>query len=701
TAAAVTHLRDLYERFHRWDLALAAYNAGYDRVVGAMDKLARERGPMHLDDKPIEFADLASAHALPDETTSYVPQILAFALVAQNLAHFGLDDAELAASLDPGEIAVPEGTRLRTIARSAGITTTQLREYNPQILRDRVPPTGGDYLITIPSDRVAHALATFPSYLDQEVLAQNDPDDDATVLPVVNAVDGVDAAGDDPLPRRPIPLGRNRLPSFTLPGEQRELLGTASLDTSAILGAKLPQVLLGVGIGWQKAYEDDPLGLLRGRFAASSAKGRDAALDKQLGFLDAPPAPEALRSFTLPNGIAVRLRRDPGAAFTAITVRIAGDAVALDDAAPAGARRSGRAGDGGGATETLHTLIVPKGDVEAGIELAAARVRLALGDASTAEVTEIRRQAGEPRRKLLTSTPYGPAWITLGNTLFPAGHPLAGTVLGTSADPTGARDLLLAETMASERARARASITVVGDVDELRARKLADAFLGSVATPTLEAVAPHPREDRIVIEDAVPSPRALYGWIAPAEAETGDASMRVAIEILQNPRIARLSHALVDSGLASLAQAAIDPGLRASVAAIEIAPAGSHDLAEVERRLDAELTALGEGGPTSLELAVAKAYLGARLKKELAPPASILAGAVHSATTLRLRRALRPGQAEKVLAAVDEVSLSSVKAAVRRVLSRDHRVVITTVPTSKSALSAADPGPAGRSTSLR
>ncbi|HEY4117684.1 MAG TPA: transglycosylase SLT domain-containing protein, partial [Byssovorax sp.] len=38
TTAAVAHLRDLYERFHRWDLALAAYNAGFDRVTRALDK---------------------------------------------------------------------------------------------------------------------------------------------------------------------------------------------------------------------------------------------------------------------------------------------------------------------------------------------------------------------------------------------------------------------------------------------------------------------------------------------------------------------------------------------------------------------------------------------------------------------------------------------------------------------------------------
>ena len=87
--------------------------------------------------------------------------------------------------------------------------------------------------------------------------------------------------------------------------------------------------------------------------------------------------------------------------------------------------------------------------------------------------------------------------------------------------------------------------------------------------------------------------------------------------------------------------------------------------------------------------------------KELAPPSSILAGAVHSATTMRLRRALRPGQAEKVLAALEEVSQSSVKAAVKRLLSKEHRVVITTVPTTKSSLAAAEPSPGGRPTTLR
>ena len=110
--------------------------------------------------------------------------------VAANRSRFGLDLPELGAPLDLGEIAVPEGTRLRTVARAAGVSVAVLRDYNPQLLRDRVPPIGGDYLIALPEARVQRALASFPAYSDQEVVAQNDGgrDGDDIVAPVAEAL---------------------------------------------------------------------------------------------------------------------------------------------------------------------------------------------------------------------------------------------------------------------------------------------------------------------------------------------------------------------------------------------------------------------------------------------------------------------------------------------------------------------------------
>jgi len=63
TQAAARHLADLYRRFGDWPLALAAYNAGADRVDAAMAR-ARTRDFWRL--RPW----------LPTETQDYVPSVL-------------------------------------------------------------------------------------------------------------------------------------------------------------------------------------------------------------------------------------------------------------------------------------------------------------------------------------------------------------------------------------------------------------------------------------------------------------------------------------------------------------------------------------------------------------------------------------------------------------------------------------------------
>jgi predicted Zn-dependent peptidase len=484
-----------------------------------------------------------------------------------------------------------------------------------------------------------------------------------------------------------------------------------------MLEAKLPASLALPDAGWRRAYGEDPLGIFGGRVeGALGAKGRDAAIDKQLGFLDAPAPVQAMRSFALPNGITVRVRRDQGAHRAAITVRIAtiGDPVYDGGSAPkplvydggsapkplvydGGSAPKPLVYDGGSAPkppgevprsslhdaagETVHTITVDRADVDAGIELGAARLRLALGDTVSAELAEIRSRAGGARRKILQQTPYGPGWLALGEALFPPDHPLSGTVLGAGEEAAALRDMMIAEAMRRERALARGSITVVGDVDELRAKKIAEAFLAPVSTPSDPPVALHPREDRLTVEDDVPSPRALLGWIGPGEGEAGDASLRVAFEILESPHVALLGHALVDRGVCSAAHAALELGPRAGVATIELMPAPGRDLAEGLRALDAEIDRLAREGPDAGQVAVARFFLHARLQKErAAAEASGIAGAVHSASLAKLRHALWPHAIEQAQKALDEVTVASVRTVVRRFLAREHRVVVTTLP---------------------
>ena len=686
TTAAVAHLRDLYERFRRWDLALAAYNAGVENVLRAMAKAAELR-PRGAPATAIGFAELAQQKLLPEETMNYVPQIVAFAIVASNRARFGLDAFHPDPPLELGEIAVPEGTRLRTIARAAGISTHLVREYNPELLRDRTPTYGGDYIIHLPGERIQQTLAAFPAYLEHERV--DDPNGDrpgeqATAMAAPKLPgDEFDDDGEAPLPPRPSPIGKNRLPTFILPGQSPSGLDMSNLGA---LGAKLPSVYIGGDVGWRRQTTgEDPLSVLAANDApsAAAAKGLNSTnIQKQLGIVATPTkaaAEDPFERFVLQNGVVVRLRTDASAPRVAITVRIApeqtnavvGVADVLDQL---------------GSGEVRHTITVSKRDVDLGFELAAGRLRLLLGEATGAPLASLRRLSALPRRHALEQAPYGPALLTLGDMLFPPGHPLEGRVLGAREDANVMRDLLLAESFANERSPSRATITVIGDVSRKRVQELCDRLLISLPTGTPIEVPMHPREERAVIEQNVPNLRALYGWIAPGEENVKmHAAIRVATWILSSSKGGRLDRALVEKGYASEVKAHLDAGTHASVAYVDVMPAIPHDLAVVEARLDAELDAFVESGPTSVEIAYAVAHLKSNLKKEIASQGGEVAfNAPKYANSARIREVFDPGTTAAILTEYDKMSVQTVKQALRQTLSRHHRVVVTTMPKTPS-----------------
>jgi membrane-bound lytic murein transglycosylase D len=175
TQAAAHHLRDLYFRFGSWDLALAAYNMGYEQLLDAIDKYGTA-----------DFNELARQQAIPSETASYVPKIAAAAIVANNLERFGFDSVKVSRPVDAAEIAVPPRTPLRTLAKAAGVATSMVRKLNPDILGDRVPPGRGDYIVMIPADTMSRARAALPALL------QTEPIDDASILDPVDALQGRD-----------------------------------------------------------------------------------------------------------------------------------------------------------------------------------------------------------------------------------------------------------------------------------------------------------------------------------------------------------------------------------------------------------------------------------------------------------------------------------------------------------------------------
>jgi len=83
TRVAATYLRDLYVIFGDWALAMAAYNSGEPRVMGAIVKNGNA-----------DFWELYDKQLLPRETCDYVPKILATIKLASQAEDYGFSQAE-------------------------------------------------------------------------------------------------------------------------------------------------------------------------------------------------------------------------------------------------------------------------------------------------------------------------------------------------------------------------------------------------------------------------------------------------------------------------------------------------------------------------------------------------------------------------------------------------------------------------------
>jgi membrane-bound lytic murein transglycosylase D len=153
--AGARHLADLYERFGSWDLALGAYNMGYQGMLNRMHELGTE-----------DFWEMSAIEgALPRETALYVPKIMAIALILRNLQHFGFDDRGNDMSVATVDVQVPGGVPISTVARAAGTSVDRMHAFNPEFLRDTIPGRG-NVLVHVPASGAARARIMLPRLLD-------------------------------------------------------------------------------------------------------------------------------------------------------------------------------------------------------------------------------------------------------------------------------------------------------------------------------------------------------------------------------------------------------------------------------------------------------------------------------------------------------------------------------------------------------
>ncbi|HZR80664.1 MAG TPA: lytic transglycosylase domain-containing protein [Candidatus Binatia bacterium] len=137
--AAARLLRDLYERFESWDLAIAAYNAGPMPIERA---LARIPGA--------DFWKLADRGLLPGTTRAYVPKVLATALIASRPENYGLTDIDRSEPLRYDTVVVRKRLDVATIATLCGSSRAVVADLNPSLRTGVVPSMPQGYPIRLP-----------------------------------------------------------------------------------------------------------------------------------------------------------------------------------------------------------------------------------------------------------------------------------------------------------------------------------------------------------------------------------------------------------------------------------------------------------------------------------------------------------------------------------------------------------------------
>lgn len=139
TRAAARHLRDLHRTWNGdWHMALAGYNISPRGLRRAINLSGGAR----------DFWTIYPH--LPRETRGYVPGFIAAALVAMNHEDFGFETPVTTRVWEYDVVEIEGSVELSILAQFAGITTQELRNLNPELLRFATPPGPRPYPLKIP-----------------------------------------------------------------------------------------------------------------------------------------------------------------------------------------------------------------------------------------------------------------------------------------------------------------------------------------------------------------------------------------------------------------------------------------------------------------------------------------------------------------------------------------------------------------------
>ncbi len=296
------------------------------------------------------------------------------------------------------------------------------------------------------------------------------------------------------------------------------------------------------------------------------------------------------------------------------------------------------------------------------------------------------------RRQSYENAPYGKSSLALLDGLYPAGHPYHGAVIGSMKDLDAASMADVRAFYEAYYAPGNATLTLAGDFEPEQAKRLVNRYFGPLDRrdkPAVPARKPTPalkKPARVEVLESVELPKVSFGYITPPAYTPDDTALEVAAAVLAGGKATRLYRELVVTRrVASDVEASVDSNQLASTFEVSALGASGHSPAELESGLDHVLEDLAEHGPSAAEVDRAKR----RLLVELYDGLQLLNGPGGESGRAGLLQRFNhylgdPGYLPRYVQALSAVSRADVQRVIKTQLSKDHRLVVTTLPQAEA-----------------
>jgi membrane-bound lytic murein transglycosylase D len=158
THAAAAYLKDLYERFGAWNLALAAYNAGEGKIGNAIRKYKKD-----------DYWKIRRTRYITRETKNYIPAFVAAAAIAIYPEKYGFTDIDYLKPFRYDEVVIENPMDLETVAAFTGVSLAAIKELNPELKHWCTPLNVSSYTLRIPEGTREDFLARLSEASEEEL----------------------------------------------------------------------------------------------------------------------------------------------------------------------------------------------------------------------------------------------------------------------------------------------------------------------------------------------------------------------------------------------------------------------------------------------------------------------------------------------------------------------------------------------------